>query len=374
MDSTSGEALRSGGLRADGLLETDLWIDRPDAVALVAGMESRGELVGREGEALRKLITDGYFVFRPEIPDELFASLDADAERVWREQPPYLAYAYQSRLRRFSGRDADNRRPSCRVADLHSDSAAALALYLQPQIHRYVGLCFGAPAIATQSLYFEWGSQQALHRDPMHVQAEHPADLLAAWIALEDIQADSGPLMYVAGSHRLPYYQFGPGRYVHDFAKDGEAGVRAAQAWDDEHCRAAGLEAKSFLARRGDVLVWHHSLLHGGSLLANAARTRKSFVVHFTRRDRWHEAANRYEDPWGPPVPMRYATNRLLQSGAAVGCESPLFTRFRDETSRLYAAGGPLLVDRLQAMEASRFWKLRNSWFAIKRRLGLARE
>ena len=205
------------------------------------------------------------------------------------------------------------------------------------------------------------------------MQAERPADLLAAWIALEDIAPDSGPLMYVPGSHRLPYYQFEPGRYVHDFARDGEPGILAAQKWDEEQCRAVGIAPTPFLAKRGDVLIWHHSLLHGGSVLENPSRTRKSFVVHFTRRDHWLEAANRYEDPWGPPVPMRYATTRLLELGDAFGCESPLLSRFREETSRLYAAGGPLLLDRMQAMEASRFWKLRNAWFSIKRSLGLGK-
>ena len=29
---------------------------------------------------------------------------------------------------------------------------------------------------------------------------------------------------------------------------------------------------------------------------------------------------------------------------------------------------------RVQAMEASRFWKLRNAWFAVKRGLGLTEE
>jgi len=370
VNGADAEGLRIGGLRADGLLETDLWIDQPDALERVAGREAAGEISADEAANLRHLILEGYCVFRPGIPSSILDAVNADADRVWREQPPYISYAYNSRLRRFSGRDAENRRPSCRIADLHSDSAATLALYLEPEIHRYIGLCFGAPPLATQSLYFEWGSQQALHRDPIHVQAERPADLLAAWIALEDIAADSGPLMYVPGSHRLPYFQFEPARYVHDFARDGEQGILAAQAWDDRQCRAAGLSAVPFLARRGEVLIWHHSLLHGGSVQTNPGRTRKSLVVHFTRRDRWREAANRYEDPWGPPVPMRYATRRLVELGGAVGCESPLLSRFREETTRLYGAGGPQLPERIHAMEASRFWKLRDAWFSLKRRVG----
>jgi len=30
--------------------------------------------------------------------------------------------------------------------------------------------------------------------------------LVGAWVAVEDIHPDSGPLVYYPGSHRLPYY------------------------------------------------------------------------------------------------------------------------------------------------------------------------
>jgi SAM-dependent methyltransferase len=45
-------------------------------------------------------------------------------------------------------------------------------------------------------------------------------------------------------------------------------------------------------------------------------------------------------------------------------------TRLREETGARIAA----LEFRVAAMEASRFWKLRNRWFALKRRLGLTDE
>src|SRR6266516_4337125 len=76
---------------------------------------------------------------------------------------------------------------------------------------RFVELIFGAPAIAFQSLYFEYGSQQGLHRDPMFVVTDPPSHLLASWVALEDITPDSGPLAYVPGSQHLPWYEFEPG-------------------------------------------------------------------------------------------------------------------------------------------------------------------
>jgi hypothetical protein len=41
-----------------------------------------------------------------------------------------------------------------------------------------------------------------------------------------------------------------------------------------------------YLAKRGDVLLWHALLVHGGSAIAKPGRTRKSMACHyFARRD-----------------------------------------------------------------------------------------
>jgi phytanoyl-CoA hydroxylase len=367
------------GLGPDGLLLSSQWLDQADAVEQVAARQKAGTITAEEAENLLQLRRDGYCVFRPQWPAGVFQALDDDVERIWREQPPSVAWAYNSRLTRFSGQDGEKRRPSCRLADVHSVSAPAKWLFLNTAIHRYATLVLGSPALATQSLYFQWGSQQTLHRDPIHVQMTPAADLLAAWIALEDIAPDSGPLMYVPGSHRLPYYQFAPGRYIHDHEADGLAGIAAAEAWDRQHCAAAALAAQPFLPKQGEVLLWHHSLLHGGSVPTNPERTRKSFVVHFTRDGNMPQLTNRYDDPFGPPVPMAYSTARRARLGDAVGFESPLLDVVMQETARIYGAGGATVVDRLagrerqiELMENSRFWKLRNAWFKVRAGIGLS--
>ena len=38
----------------------------------------------------------------------------------------------------------------------------------------------------------------------------------------------------------------------------------------------------SFLARKGDILIWHADLAHGGSPVKHPGITRKSLVTHFT--------------------------------------------------------------------------------------------
>lgn len=372
-------AARGTALASDGLLESDLWIDQPGALDEIERRHARGLLGASDVVALRELCTEGYCILRPTFPAGLFEGLDGDVERLWREQPPEIAYSYRGPLCRLGGSTVAQRRPSCRVADLHAWSEAARALYLDVELFRFCALAFGEQPIATQSLYFEWGSQQALHRDPTHVQMEQPAHLLAAWVALEDVAAESGPLVVVPGSHRLPYYQFEPGRFVHDADRDGDAGATLAAAWDRQHCAEAGLEPRPFLGRRGEVLVWHHSLLHGGSIPTDPQRTRKSFVIHYSTRRSMASVSNSYLDPFVPGaqgVATRrvYSTSRTLGGYPALGFDSPLRDAFLAEARELLILGGVGLLARLRGMEASRFWKLRNRWFAFKRLLHLTSE
>src|SRR6185295_12281770 len=248
------EAPPAGPLAADGQLASDLWIDRPDAAERLAGMRSRGEVTAEEADRLRHFIERGYLTFSLGALEAEAQALADDVERAWRDKPADLAYAWQGPLRSFAYADrARDRRPSYRIADLHSHSESALALYLNPAIFRMIELALGSPAVATQSLAFEWGSQQGLHRDPVFVQTQPPSHLIAAWFALEDVDPESGPLVYVPGSHRLPYYQFEPGQFLFDQSRYGPNEAEAMAAFDRARCAAAGLEAEPLLCPRGTV-------------------------------------------------------------------------------------------------------------------------
>lgn len=381
-----------GEIGPDGLLVSDLWLDQPDAAEEIARRRAAGEITDEEAANLETFRRDGYFVFPLDVDDGLFDALDRDVDRLWEEQPPWVAYAYGSLLTRFSGRDAEKRQPASRIADLHEFSTPALELYLHPELFRYVELIFGQPALATQSLYFQWGSQQALHRDPIHVRMTPPSHLVAAWIALEDIRPDCGELRYVPGSHRLPYYELEPGRYAFDHRKDTEEQVLAGQQWDLDRCAEAGLEPVPLRCRRGEALIWHHSLLHGGSYPSESGHTRKSLVVHYTSLANMPATKNTYIDPFARPEPGEtdpparvYHSRRTHVMGGAHGFASPLAERTPGEVRawlteaeraerRVEELTGELEQRRteIETMKASKFWKLRDAWWTLRRKVGLA--
>ena len=101
-----------------------------------------------------------------DLPETIYRQFDETIERLWRDKQADVAYAYHSQLTRFRDALPEHRKPSYRIADLHTFSPEALELFLQPTIFSLISAIWGEPAVALQSLYFEWGSQQALHRDP----------------------------------------------------------------------------------------------------------------------------------------------------------------------------------------------------------------
>jgi hypothetical protein len=261
-----------------------IWLDDESAKRLIDDKERAGDITAEEGENLRKFAVDGYFVTKVDVSAEDAAEIDRDVDRLWREKPSNLTFAYDSPPLRFSTADERaQRRPRYRIHELHCASPVALRLTLEPRLHRYASLILGEPAIATQSLYFEFGSQQMLHRDSTVVPTPEFGRLVAAWIALEDITPESGPLAYVPGSQKFPFCALqGDAEYVYDPSRHTAADVDRAVRFYDEELKKSGLPTHHFLAKRGEVLVWHSALMHGGAPPSSPERTRKSFVVHYS--------------------------------------------------------------------------------------------
>lgn len=146
-----------------------------------------------------------------------------------------------------------------------------------------------------QSINFLRGSQQRTHSDSIHMTTHPLGGLLGVWIALEDITAGSGPLHYYPGSHQLPYV-LSP-----DFDHGGNAlliGPEANKVYEDKIGEVVGnndYSKKTFLAKKGDVLIWHANLLHGGEPHTDNDKTRKSMVLHYFDESRacYHEITRR---------------------------------------------------------------------------------
>lgn len=306
-----------------------IWLDTPEARQAIAARARTGELTGEEEANLLKFADEGYLTIPIEVSEADAAAIDRDVDALWSSRPTDVAFAYDSPPRRFSAAvAAEHRRPRYRIHELHSASETARRLYLDATIHRYAALILGDTPVATQSLYFEYGSQQALHRDSVVVPTPRFGHLAAAWIALEDIVPESGPLMFVPGSHRFPFYEFGPGQHVYNPAAHSPADVASAIAFYTAELERSKLPVRHFLGKRGEVLLWHSALMHGGAPATDPERTRQSLVVHFsTLGDHPTRECAVSETVDGVAGESVFSTSEVLERDGAFGFANPLAGR-----------------------------------------------
>ncbi|MBP6455371.1 MAG: phytanoyl-CoA dioxygenase family protein [Chitinophagaceae bacterium] len=146
-----------------------------------------------------------------------------------------------------------------------------------------------------QSLNFKKGSAQLAHSDTIHMTTYPLGYMIAAWIALEDIKMDSGPLFYYPGSHKLPYVLNKDFHHEDSFFIHGKNTYKKYEQAIQDIIEKNNLQKEIFLAKKGDVLIWHANLLHGGMPIENKELTRKSMVLHFYAEDviSYHEITQR---------------------------------------------------------------------------------
>jgi phytanoyl-CoA hydroxylase len=163
-----------------------------------------------------------------------------------------------------------------KVNDLHllvpNIRNLALSDKLVPILREFLGQ---VPALCV-SLFFQKGSAQPPHVDSIFMTPRTPGHLIATWMALEDVDADAGPLEYFPGSHVIEPYVFSTG--LRHFVAD------ELPQWSDyyeKQVKERELKKVKFEAKKGDVFIWHSDLLHGGSTIRNPSLTRKSFVFHY---------------------------------------------------------------------------------------------
>jgi hypothetical protein len=165
----------------------------------------------------------------------------------------------------------------------------------EPRLLDILGIILDREVVPFQTLNFVRGSGQRAHSDSIHMTTYPLGYLIAAWIALEDVTAESGPLFYYPGSHKLPYLlndDFG------NISNTWMLGDRNYSDYEDvmeDLIRKSGLKPLAFLPKKGDLLLWHANLIHGGMPITDPKSTRRSMVVHYFAKDviKYHEITER---------------------------------------------------------------------------------
>jgi len=134
----------------------------------------------------------------------------------------------------------------------------------------------GRQSLPFQTLNFPIGTRQFTHSDTVHFNSIPSNYMAGVWVALEDIDEDNGPLLYYPGSHKLHEYS------MHDF--DLEPGYHNYHKYEEciqKVIEREQLQVEYGVIKKGEALIWHANLLHGGAPQKDLTRTRHSQVTHY---------------------------------------------------------------------------------------------
>lgn len=167
----------------------------------------------------------------------------------------------------------ENKTPN-RIADAWKQYDIIGYLAFNKRIMNILNYLYNKKPIPFQTLNFYVGTEQKLHSDQIHFCSNPINFMCGVWIALENISMDSGPLIYYPGSHKLPFYtmqnlKLEPGNY-----SEYENKIQ-------KKIKKTGINPDYGIINKGDIIIWHANLIHGGSKRNDINLTRKSIVIHY---------------------------------------------------------------------------------------------
>jgi phytanoyl-CoA hydroxylase len=172
-----------------------------------------------------------------------------------------------------------------RVINLHLTLPAIFEIFTSAK--RTLALqdaLFAGPTSVYTTLYYERGSSQDIHRDTPYFTTRPEYNYFGTWFALEDAHAGNGCLEAIRGGHLIP--EIDRQKFARENRGDGIVDAIDPALFDayqnevSRLCATEGLEKVKLPLKKGDVLIWHPQLPHGGSPIADRTLTRHSIVAH----------------------------------------------------------------------------------------------
>ena len=208
-------------------------------------------------DLVRKFAEDGYVIVDMEMDD-----FDATADGI---------------MNGLKGRYPEKDR---RVAEAWYDVPAVRDLAIAPFIIETLTTLYGRRPLPFQTLNFDVGTGQAAHSDTIHFHCSPKNYMCGAWVALEDIDAENGPLFAYPGSHKLPDYDMTTLGLPPQIKNYGLYEQRIVEIMD-----GMGFKRREFHVKKGQAVIWAANLVHGGTHVIDSSRTRQSQVTHYYFED-----------------------------------------------------------------------------------------
>lgn len=196
-----------------------------------------------------------------------------------------------------------------RIMHPHRFNDVARDYLLDARLEPVLADLFGEEPLATQSmLYFKPAGArgQALHQDNFYLKVE-PGTCIAAWLALDHVDAGNGCLEVVPGTHAMDLF----------CPEEADRSVSFTREYVPP---PPGLEQVPVIMEPGDMLFFNGSLVHGSGPNTSQDRFRRSFICHYIGR-----SAERMSE-WYRPI-LTFAGNEVVidanTGGGPCGTEVP---------------------------------------------------
>jgi phytanoyl-CoA hydroxylase len=150
---------------------------------------------------------------------------------------------------------------------------ATKSFFASKNLSQIFSSLIGASPKIVQSMYFEGNSATWEHQDSYYLDSETIGEMTAAWIALEDIQAQAGRFFICPGSHKIQLDDHG---LYNNIAENHESYIASVVT----KIKELNLEIRAPILKKGDVLFWNAWTIHGSLDSQDEKYSRSSITCH----------------------------------------------------------------------------------------------
>lgn len=167
-----------------------------------------------------------------------------------------------------------------RLYNLNLKSYTLNKLLFDDNLMKILDQHFNDRTALNSTIFFHEGTQQCMHRDTPYFWSEpNGGKFVGVWFALEDINETNGKLEYIPKGHKIDVDRIDFAKQNQDISSTDLFGVFGEHI--DKLCMDKGLSLISPNIKKGDVIIWHANLPHGGSKINEIGKTRYSCVAHY---------------------------------------------------------------------------------------------
>jgi len=214
---------------------------------------------------------NGYLVFNVGN-DNLIDAVNKDVDNILKNKK------FKTNTKIYSYND------SPRIVESYRFSENCKKLALNKEIITNIQDLFNEKPRAFSTINFLKSTQQPLHSDYSHFGTIPELKLVGSWIALEDIDSNSGPLQIVPKSHKMKIFNFFEDiDYLEPTSLNNiKKNYSNYEKWVVKKITENNLRPLTLKFKKGDCILWDANLLHGSPECKDNNLSRKSQVTHWS--------------------------------------------------------------------------------------------